>query len=105
MRVLVRTYFNLLLSPQAQVPAMRPPQLRLSAASGALAQAKLLLPLLMAQLWGEAGVRAWRRRRDLGQGESELSPPTPALRSGAWDPNTHPSAQSRPHLKPATPLV
>lgn len=30
---------------------MRPPQLHLSAASGALAQAKLLLPLLMAQLW------------------------------------------------------
>lgn len=40
---------------------MRPSHLHLSAASGARARAKLLLPLLVAQLWGEAGDRAWRK--------------------------------------------
>ncbi|ELK18484.1 Kallikrein-10 [Pteropus alecto] len=38
---------------------MRPSHLHLSVASGAVAPAKLLLPLLMAQLWGEAGDKAW----------------------------------------------
>ncbi|XP_024422190.2 kallikrein-10 [Desmodus rotundus] len=51
---------------------MRPPQLRLSAASGALAQAKLLLPLLMAQLW--AAEAAFPRNDTASDAEASGAP-------------------------------
>lgn len=75
---------------------MRPSHLHLSVASGAVAPAKLLLPLLMAQLWGEAG--------DRGHWESDLSAPTPRAAFAPLGPRRSPPAWSRPRpsrLRPA----
>lgn len=86
---------------------MRPSHLRLSAASGPWGLENLLLPLLMAQLWGEAGDRARREAPDTG-GDGRVgsyhqaphtSPPlgTPAL--------THRSGEVPPQVRPAPPLA
>lgn len=71
---------------------MRPPHLRLPAVCGARAPAKLLLPLLIAQLWGE-GDMAWREGPGTGETggcASTTNPAAPLLSSGSRAPTHHP---------------
>ena len=93
---------------------MRPPHLHLSAASGAQGGlGKLLLPLLMAQFWGEAGNQAWRGAPGNGVGrgrvagrrwESGLLPPNLSRTSPLGTPSTHPQGLERPGPKSDPPL-
>lgn len=79
---------------------MRPSHLHLSVASGAGAPAKLLLPLLMAQLWGEAGDRAWGEAPDRGRWENDFSAPTPHAALAPLGPRRSPPARSKPRPPP-----
>lgn len=83
---------------------MRPSHLHISVASGARAPAKLLLPLLMAQLWGEARDRAWGEVPDRGRWEGDLSAPTPRAAFAPLGPRHSLPTQSNPRpscLRPA----
>ena len=92
----------------AQVLAMTPRHLHLSAASGAQGGLGklLLLPLLVAQFWGEAGNGAWRGPPGNGAGggrgkgwqwESGLLPPSlPRTSPPLGTPSTHPPVRKGP---------
>lgn len=86
---------------------MRPSHLHISVASGARAPAKLLLPLLMAQLWGEARDRAWGEVPDRGRWEGDLSAPTPSAAFAPLGPRHSLPTESKPRpcLEQSPPLL
>ena len=84
---------------------MRPPHLHLSASGAQGGLGKLLLPLLMAQFWGETGNQAWRGPPGNGVGrgrvagrrwESGLLSPNLSRPSPLGTPSTHPQVRKGP---------
>lgn len=85
---------------------MRPRHPHLSAASGAWALERLLLPLLMAQLWGETGDRARREAPGTrAAGRVCCYHPAPRPSPGGTPELNQGSGEAQPGARPAPPLA
>lgn len=75
---------------------MRVPHLHLSTASDCSSLVKLLLPLLMVQLWGEPGTQRRQEGRAGTGGGGNVATAT-AANSLSWGPGTHIDIPNRIH--------